>query len=532
MSNKYDKMDEIIDRLIKGGVGSGKRGHKSADYSGISGGAFGGGPAADTGREMDPEKKKKILSSDKRKVKRSVKDHSPEELQSKIDSHKELSESEHLSPASRESYATKHKALLAVQKVKSAAHPPAEPKKEEGIASRPGPFGNINKGGPGSGKKGSGKIEPKHFEPNPNLRDKDKDLDRISPEEGKKRRAEAKRLLEERVAARKNTKMEKGGAGSGKKGHTTQKDLESLKGNMGRHHIMQYGDKGSAFSESHRQGKSEVFHHEPTNSFHVVTEGGGVNELKDHPNFKRLGAPHKKDPAAEVRTPTSHGTKPEGKGQYGVEGGKFVSPSSEAASASMKKSLETLFYMKQLAEEGRLKPKQKRNMRKSEIEKVLPIAAKTAFRVVQNLVKPATGGDGSEADNPIGGHDGASVAQGGGTGKQEKGPGKKMKKSLLELLLEKGGIGSGRRGHNPIGRDFSDEAHESVFEDNQFDNVGEREAFKDKMIAAANREEEKATQRIKEQESTAERGISRKEHKAPQKKSLLHRISQKIIDII
>ena len=71
---------------------------------------------------------------------------------------------------------------------------------------------HLIKGGPGSGKKGSGKIEPKHFEPNPNLRDKDKDLDRISPEEGKKRRAEAKRLLEERVATRKKTKMEKGGA--------------------------------------------------------------------------------------------------------------------------------------------------------------------------------------------------------------------------------------------------------------------------------------------------------------------------------
>ena len=93
--------------------------------------------------------------------------------------------------------------------------------------------------------------------------------------------------------------IKKGGVGSGKKGHKTQADLEGLKGNMGRHHIMQYGDKGSAFSESDRQGKSEVFHHEPTNSYHVVTEGGGVNHLKDHPNFKRLGAPYKGDPAAE-----------------------------------------------------------------------------------------------------------------------------------------------------------------------------------------------------------------------------------------
>ena len=73
-----------------------------------------------------------------------------------------------------------------------------------------------------------------------------------------------------------------------------------------------------------------------------------------------------------------------------------------------------------------------------------------------------------------------------------------MSKSLFERILEKGGIGSGKKGHHT----FSDDGyeHESVFEDNQFDNVGEREAFKDKMIAAANREEEKANQRIKEKE--------------------------------
>ena len=93
--------------------------------------------------------------------------------------------------------------------------------------------------------------------------------------------------------------LEKGGAGSGKKGHKTQADLEGLKDNMGRHHIMQYGDKGSAFSESGRQGKSEVFHHPSTDSYHVVSEGGGVKHLKDHSDFKRLGAPYKGDPAAE-----------------------------------------------------------------------------------------------------------------------------------------------------------------------------------------------------------------------------------------
>ena len=217
--------------LKKGGVGSGKRGHKTADYGGVEGGAFGGGPASDSKREIDPANKKKILASDKKAVRGASKDLSHEELQSKIDSHKDLSESEHLSPASRESYAAKHKALLAVQKKKG---PKPEAPKQEG-SSLSGPFGNIRKGG----------------------------------------------------------------AGSGKKGHKTQADLEGLKDNMGRHHIMQYGDKGSAFSESGRQGKSEVFHHPSTDSYHVVSEGGGVKHLKDHSDFKRLGAPYKGDPAAE-----------------------------------------------------------------------------------------------------------------------------------------------------------------------------------------------------------------------------------------
>ena len=227
----YGKEGGAGKEMKKGGLGSGKRGHKTADYGGIEGGAFGGGPASDSKREIDPEKKKKILASDKKAVRSASKDLSHEELQSKIDSHKDLSESEHLSPASRESYAAKHKALLAVQKKKG---PKPEAPKQEG-SSLSGPFGNIRKGG----------------------------------------------------------------AGSGKKGHKTQADLEGLKDNMGRHHIMQYGDKGSAFSESDRQGKSEVFHHPSTDSYHVVSEGGGVKHLKDHSDFKRLGAPYKGDPAAE-----------------------------------------------------------------------------------------------------------------------------------------------------------------------------------------------------------------------------------------
>ena len=326
-------IDEIVDRLIKGGRGSGRRGHKTPLA-----------PVSDIKREIDPEKRKKLLSSDKRAAKKEVKGHTPEELQSKIDSHKELSESEHLSPASRESYAAKHKALVAHQK-KQMKNKPAEAPAPEGIASRPGPFGNINKGG----------------------------------------------------------------VGSGKKGHTTQKHLEQLKGQMGSAHIMQHGDKGSAFSTAHRQGKSEVFHHPATDSYHVVTDGKGAKHLSGHEDFKALGAPYKGDPAAEAVSPTSHGTKPAGEGKYGVEGGKYTDPASEGASAAMsdnrrantekyleqlktslsletdpaakadfekdikdieaelkiKKSLDTLFYMNQLANQGRIKPKNKRNVRKS-----------------------------------------------------------------------------------------------------------------------------------------------------------------------
>ena len=552
-----DKIDEIIDRLIKGGRGSGRRGHKTV------------APVSNITRELDPEKKKKLLASDKKAVRGASKDLSHEELQSKIDGHRELSENKFLSPASRESYAAKHKALLSVQKKKGPK--PEAPKQEEGIASRPGPFGNINKGGPGSGrkghttnheernkiaadsikgskasemypldsfmtdaldeeggldymlnneeeftqkmvdkhvrsvgsvqpeylkeavtyslagikaklgsnkiekggpgsgkKKGSGKIEPKHFEPNPNLRDKDKQLDRLTPEQVKARKAERDRRMKED-------------------------------------------------SEARKRG--------------------------EEPNYDRP---------------------------------------SNRAHLDLDKSLDTLFYMKQLAEEGRLKPKNKRNVRKGEklekkqgvpkgvdpakhercvmdvkasgkdkssafaicnssmnkadedMEKVLPLAGKTIFRTIQNLVKPAGGSDGSEADSPKGGYDGASVAHGSGGAKQEKGPGKKMRKSLFEHILEKGGIGSGRKGHHSIGRDYSDDEHDSVFEDNQFDNVGEREAYKEKMIAAANREEEKAAQRIREREGKRDvtSNFSRKMHAPPEKKSLLSRIGQKIIDAI
>ena len=588
-----DKIDEIVDRLIKGGRGSGKRGHKTPLA-----------PVSDIKREFDPEKKKKILSSDKRAAKKEVKDHSPEELQSKIDNHKELSENKFLSPASRESYAAKHKALISHQKKMKLKETISPEKKPEGIASRPGPFGNINKGGPGSGKKGhmgvtpdrtqrernkqkagdalqtskdakriiaeldlgkedlkelrdyasaegitpsqfivnnkehiktnlkkggpgsgkkghktSGKIEPKHFEPNPNLRDKNKDLDRLTPEQS----AERKRKKEE---------------------YQKQNRKERLK---------------ERADEAHRQGNHKEYEK-------LISQ---VRAIKTYSG----------NPASDAVSPTSHGTKPEGKGKYGVEGGKYLDPASEGASAAMtdnrrantekyleqlktslslerdpeaqkgfkkdiadiekelkmNKSIEALYHLKQLAETGRIKPKQKRNMRKGEeIEKVLPLAAaaKTAGRIVQNAIKPTPAGEGS--DVVPGSPDGPSVAHGSGGGKAPKGPGKKIKKSFAERLLEmrKGGIGSGRKGHHSIGRDYGDNEHDSVFEDSRYDSTQEREIFMDKMHDAIKREEDRADQRIKEKESTAKRGMSRKPKKEAPKKTLLQKLTQKIIDAI
>ena len=126
------------------------------------------------------------------------------------------------------------------------------------------------------------------------------------------------------------------------------------------------------------------------------------------------------------------------------------------------------------------------------------------------------------------------LAAGGGTGSSRGPSAPQISKSLAERLdkMLKGGIGSGRKGHHSIGRDYSDSEHDSVFEDSAYDNTGEREAFKDKMKAAAAREEERASQRIKEKESTAERGVSRKGGKKPEKKSFLQRIGQGIIDRI
>ena len=165
------------------------------------------------------------------------------------------------------------------------------------------------------------------------------------------------------------------------------------------------------------------------------------------------------------------------------------------------------------------------------VEKVLPLAAaaaKTAGRIVQNAVKSPDAGKGS--DKVPGGPGGPSAAAGGGTGSGKESGVPKMTKSIGERLMTKGGIGSGRKGHHT----FSDDGyeHDSVFEDSRFDNTQEREIFNDKMKAAAEREERKAEQRLREKGSTAKRGISRKAPKAPEKKSFLQRLGQGIIDRI
>ena len=141
-----DKIDEIVDQLIKGGRGSGIRGHKS-------------GPASDIKRKIDPSKKKKILASDRKAVRKEVRGHSDEKLQSAIDSHKELSESQHLSPGSRESYAAKHKALVSEQKKRNKNKDIESSEREEHGASLRTKFQELSdkwfgKGGPGSGRKG------------------------------------------------------------------------------------------------------------------------------------------------------------------------------------------------------------------------------------------------------------------------------------------------------------------------------------------------------------------------------------------
>ena len=380
----YGKEGGAGKEMKKGGLGSGKRGHKTADYGGIEGGAFGGGPASDSKREIDPEKKKKILASDKKAVRSASKDLSHEELQSKIDSHKDLSESEHLSPASRESYAAKHKALLAVQKKKG---PKPEAPAAEGISSRPGPFGNINKGGagsgrkghmgvtpdktqrernrqkagdalqtskdakriiselgldkedlkelrdyasaegitpsqfivnnkdhiktnlkkggPGSGKKGhktSGKIEPKHFEPNANLRDKNKDLDRLTPEqsaERKRKKEEAqKQARKERLKERADAAHKAGNHKEYEKLISQVRSIDPYKGDpaaegnkASREDASGTTDLDQVYGDTGKQDKSKG----DTRKLDLEQMRGGVPSMHERKKMSK----YKGDPAAE-----------------------------------------------------------------------------------------------------------------------------------------------------------------------------------------------------------------------------------------
>ena len=155
------------------------------------------------------------------------------------------------------------------------------------------------------------------------------------------------------------------------------------------------------------------------------------------------------------------------------------------------------------------------------LEKLLPLAgAKTAVRVVQNAVKPASAGEGS--DKVPGGPGGPSAASGGGTGKQSKGSGKKM---------SKGGIGSGKRGHHTFSSDG--EEHDSVFEDSKYDSTQEKLSHIDKIRAAADRMEEDYKRQDKTKGSKRPTSsISRKPKKEKEKPSLFHRIGQKLIDLV
>lgn len=65
-------------------------------------------------------------------------------------------------------------------------------------------------------------------------------------------------------------------------------DLESMKGDMAGSHLMQHSDKQKAMDHADNDGKANVFHHEPTNSYHVVTDGRGTSHIKNHANSKEF----------------------------------------------------------------------------------------------------------------------------------------------------------------------------------------------------------------------------------------------------
>ena len=98
----------------------------------------------------------------------------------------------------------------------------------------------MKKGGPGSGKKGhktSGKIEPKHFEPNPNLRDKNKDLDRLTPEQSAERKRKKEEAIKQRRAdASRTTDLDQVYGDTGPedktKGDNRKLDLAQMRGGV------------------------------------------------------------------------------------------------------------------------------------------------------------------------------------------------------------------------------------------------------------------------------------------------------------
>ena len=75
--------------------------------------------------------------------------------------------------------------------------------------------------------------------------------------------------------------MTKGGVGSGKRGHKTANIIQNMPG-----HLMAFttGEK-DAHAYAKKDGKAKVYHHAPTNTHHVVTDGVGRKHFGSHPEF-------------------------------------------------------------------------------------------------------------------------------------------------------------------------------------------------------------------------------------------------------
>ena len=346
-----DKIDEIIDQLIKGGRGSGIRGHKS-------------GPTSDIKREIDPSKKKKILASDRKAVRKEVRGHSDEKLQSAIDSHKELSESQHLSPGSRESYAAKHKALVSEQKKRNKNKDIESSEREEHGASLRTKFQELSdkwfgKGGPGSGKKGHTGVTPDKSTRERNqqkageVRDTGREARKIAAEldlskdDMKEIRdyASAEGISPSQFIVNNKdhimTNLKKGGPGSGRKGHKTS-------------------EGASAAMSDNRRANTEKYLDQLKTSLSLEKDPAAQAEFKK--DIKDIEAELKANKPDEAHDLMSQMKAP------GV--GSMAKADWED---KIDKSLDTLFYMNQLANQGRIKPKNKRGgrIRKSITDHIL-----------------------------------------------------------------------------------------------------------------------------------------------------------------